>query len=169
MIGGGNDDVIAAWRPTEFRNVPRRGDDFPGLAGIHVKEPELGALVVFVGDMRIVFVLLFFFFGVRFGIRGGKRDLLAVRRPFERMNAALAFGERVGFAPVARNEINLSLLAAAGEKAEARSFGGPSWRKIGFLGLRELHDAARRDIEHPDMAVALNALQGLALQKSDTA
>ncbi len=132
VIGGGNDDVVAAGEPVEILDFPRGRDEFASLARFDVEQPKLCALIVLVGDVRVVLVLFLLFLGIRFGIRSCESDLLAVRRPFEGLDAALTFRERVSFAAIVGKEINLRLIAAIRKEAQAGPFGRPTRGKLQF-------------------------------------
>jgi hypothetical protein len=97
-------------------------------------------------DGIVLVLLLLLFVGREIALRD-EGNLLAVGRPLELRDAALARRERVGLAAHRRNQIELRPLVAGRDEGDPLAVGRPAWRAIGLFARREANRlaAARRD------------------------
>src|SRR5262249_2587912 len=121
-----SDDTEAGARrmPDDFLHGPfGLGESFCFTGG-ESQEPESRVLVFFVDNTSVCFVFLFLLLGFGLGLGCDESDLLAVRRPGELADAALAFGDGGGFAAVGGHQVDLLMFTlAVGDKGELFAVG----------------------------------------------
>src|SRR5262249_51171105 len=107
MVGSDDTEAGARRMPGDFLDGPLGLGESFCLTGGESQEPESRVLVFFVDNASVVFVFLFLLFGFGLGLGCDESDLLAVGRPCELADAALAFGDGGGFASVGGHQVDL--------------------------------------------------------------
>src|SRR6266852_6955503 len=123
-------------------------------------------LVIFIHHARVVFVflLLLFFFGL--GVRRKERDARAIRRPFERLDAALPFRDRPAFSPVRAHQENLLLvLVAIRKKRQLLPVRRPSRHRLRFRRKRKLPSRTTLPLVNPNVPHPFGSLRRLRNHK----
>src|SRR5262249_61581308 len=100
MVGSDDSEAGARRMPGDFLDGPLGLGESFCFTGGESQEPESRVLVFFVDNASVVFVFLFLLFGFGLGLGRDESDLLAVGRPGEQADAALAFGDGGGVCAV---------------------------------------------------------------------
>src|SRR5258707_791401 len=112
MIRGTEHQTGAGRMPNGLVDFPFRFGEGFAFSSVECEEPETGALIFFVRNVRVVFVFFLLFFRFSFCVGGKKGNLLAVGRPGKILHAALSFGQGAGFAAVCPHGVDLLLIIA---------------------------------------------------------
>jgi hypothetical protein len=105
-------------------------------------------------DRRLRLVLL----DLRLGVFDDQREMLAVGRPVEVVDASLELGHALRFAALQVHDpelIELVVVAAAGEERELPAVRAPLRRRLAAVAERELADVRAVEAGKPDVRVVL--------------
>src|SRR5229473_2961510 len=161
-----HDHPATGWQPGQFIEVPVRLRQRPRFAGCNVQNPQPRALVIFIHHARVVFVFLLLLFFLGLYIRREERDARAIRRPFERLNAALPLGDRPAFSPVRAHQENLLLvLVAIRKKRQLLPVRRPSRHRLRFRRKRKLPSRATLPLINPSVPRPFGSLRRLRNHK----
>ena len=165
MVGRGQKQTLSTGQPHVLgyaQLVVRKHVDF---SGCQIDDPEPRRFfAVNHNGVVLVLQLLVLFFCLRVGRQ--ERDFRAVRRPFERRNRGLAFGQCLGLSSAYRNQENLGCAIASGQKCELFAIGRPARTPVLARSSEALNSATGR-IENPDGGLSFSAFDRLRYAHCD--